>query len=245
MNGRLTGKTCLVTGGGSGIGLAIALAMAREECKVAIAGRRESTLAAAARSHQGQPPIAMHTVDVADPASIERLFAWVRSELGPLDILVNSAGINVARRSMAELSPADWEAMLRINVSGAYYCARAALPEMRSRGGGLIVNISSIAGKRGSLLGGVGYTASKFAMTGLGSTLALEEGQHGIRVTNVFPGEVDTPILVHRPTPVTQQHRDRILQPEDVAEAVLMIACLPPRAHVSELVIKPTTQAYA
>jgi NAD(P)-dependent dehydrogenase (short-subunit alcohol dehydrogenase family) len=245
MGERLKGKTALVTGGGTGIGLAIATALAREGCRVAIAGRRESALTQAAKAYKGQPPLATHAVDVGDLASVERLFAWGRSELGPLDILVNSAGINVVHRSMAELSPADWDAMLRINASGAYYCARAALPAMRERRDGLIVNISSIAGKRGSLLGGVGYTASKFAMTGLGSTLALEEGANGIRVTNVYPGEVDTPILEHRPTPVSQEHRDRILQPEDVAEAVLMVACLPPRAHVSELIIKPTSQPYA
>lgn len=245
MSGRLKGKAALVTGGGTGIGLAIAIALAREGCRVAIAGRRESALADAAKTYNGQPPLATHVVDVGDLPSVERLFAWTRLELGPLDILVNSAGINVVRRSMAELSTEDWDAMLRINVSGAYYCARAALPEMRERHAGLIVNISSVAGKRGSLLGGVGYTASKFAMTGLGSTLALEEAVNGIRVTNVYPGEVDTPILKNRPTPVTREHRDRILQPEDVAAAVLMIACLPPRAHVSELIITPTSQPYA
>jgi NADP-dependent 3-hydroxy acid dehydrogenase YdfG len=159
--------------------------------------------------------------------------------------LVNSAGVNVLRRSLAELSLEDWDAMLQVNASGAFYCLRAALPEMRQRRDGLIVNISSIAGIRSSLLGGIGYTASKFAMSAMGITAAREESKYGIRVTNIYPGEVDTPILEKRPTPVSDEHRARILQPDDVAAAVVMIACLPPRAHVSELVIKPTSQDFA
>jgi len=158
---------------------------------------------------------------------------------------VNSAGVNVRRRSLAELSPEDWDTMLRVNASGAFYCTRAVLPAMRQRREGLIVNISSIAGIRSSLLGGIGYTASKFAMSAMGITAAREESQYGIRVTNVYPGEVETPILEQRPTPVSAEHRSRILQPEDVAAAVVMIACLPPRAHVSEMVIKPTSQDFA
>lgn len=235
----------MVTGGGSGIGLGIAVALAREGCRVAIAGRREDKLREAAQALRVQPPFEVCAADVGDPHSVERLFAWAQTTLGPLDILVNSAGVNVIKRSMAELSPEDWQQMLQINASGAFYCMRAVLPEMRRRRDGLIVNISSIAGKRASLLGGVGYCASKFAMTALGMTAALEEAQHGIRVSNVYPGEVDTPILANRPTPVSAEHRARILQPEDVAAAVLMLACLPPRAHVPELIIKPTTQAYA
>jgi NADP-dependent 3-hydroxy acid dehydrogenase YdfG len=122
---------------------------------------------------------------------------------------------------------------------------RAVLPAMRQRRDGLIINISSTAGKRAALLGGVAYNASKFALSALGVTAALEEGKNGIRVSNIYPGEVDTPILERRPVPVTAEHRARILQPEDVAAAAVMIACLPPRAHVLELVIKPVTQDFA
>jgi NAD(P)-dependent dehydrogenase (short-subunit alcohol dehydrogenase family) len=241
---RLSGKQALVTGGGTGIGKGIALALAAEGCRVAIAGRRGDKLQAAAAEHRGEKPILTRVADVGERRSVEALFQWVRAEFGRVDILVNSAGVNVAKRTMAELSTDDWDLMLRVNVTGAFDCIRQALPEMRERGDGLIINISSIAGKRASLLGGVGYNASKFAMTALGTTVALEEGKHGIRVTNVYPGEVDTPILENRPVPVTAEHRAKILQPEDVAAAVLMIACLPPRAHVPELIVKPTSQAY-
>ena len=113
------------------------------------------------------------------------------------------------------------------------------LPAIRRR------TVSSVSGIRASKLGGVAYSASKFAMAALGTAVALEEGVNGIRVTNVFPGEVDTPILESRPVKVSDEHRARILQPEDVAAAVLMIACLPPRAHIAELIIKPTTQDFS
>lgn len=241
---KLSGKTALVTGGATGIGLGIAIGLAEEGCRVAIAGRREDKLRDAASTYRGTPALIHHTADVGDLKSVERLVAWATRELGPLDIVVNSAGVNVLRRTLAELSPEDWELMMRINATGAFNCLYAVLPQMRKRRDGLIVNISSIAGKRSSLLGGIGYTASKFAMTATGVTAAREEAENGIRITNIYPGEVDTPILEHRPKPVSAEHRARILKPEDVAAAVLMVACLPPRAHVPELVIKPTSQDY-
>jgi NADP-dependent 3-hydroxy acid dehydrogenase YdfG len=242
---KLTGKTALITGGGTGIGQGIAWALADEGCRVGISGRREEVLQASVREYKGRGAILFKTADVGDRASVDSLFSWAAAELGPIDILINCAGVNVRKRSMSELDPADWDKMLRINATGAFDCIRAVLPEMRERRDGLIVNISSIAGKRATLLGGVGYNASKFAMTALGTSVSLEEGKNGIRVTNVYPGEVATPILENRPVPVTAEHRARILQAEDVAAAVLMVACLPPRAHIPELVIKPTTQDYA
>jgi NAD(P)-dependent dehydrogenase (short-subunit alcohol dehydrogenase family) len=240
----LRDKTALVVGGGTGIGAAVALRFAAERCRVAIAGRREDKLREVAAQHSGQPPIALRVADVADRHSVNQLVDWAQQTLGRIDILVNSAGINVPKRSMAELAPEDWDRLLAVNATGAYNCMRAVLPGMLQRRDGLIINISSIAGKRAGLLGGVAYNASKFAMTALGTTVGLEVAEQGIRVSTIFPGEVDTPILQNRPVPVTAEHRARILQPCDVAAAALMIACLPPRAHVPELIIKPTTQAY-
>lgn len=241
---KLKGQIAVVTGGGTGIGRAVAFSLADEGCRVVITGRREAILKEAAAAYRGSTPILIHAADVANRQDVERLFAWVRGELGPVDILVNSAGINVARRSMAELDPDDWQRLMAVNATGAYHAIRAVLPDMRRRGSGLVVNVSSIAGKRAGLLGGVAYNASKFAMSALGITVALEEGRHGIRVTNVYPGEVETPILDQRPVPVSAEHRARILQPEDVAAAILMLATLPSRAHIAELVIKPTSQDY-
>lgn len=241
---RLAGKTAVVTGGGSGIGQAIAWVLAGEGCRVAVAGRSADKLEATIRGFIGSPAIIGHTVDVADRASVAAFFRWAERELGKIDILVNNSGINVPKRYLSDISPEDWDRTLTVNATGAFNCLREVLPAMRTRRDGLVVNISSTSGKRAGLLGGVAYSASKFALTALATAAALEEGKHGIRVTSIFPGEVDTPILEHRPVPVSAEHRARILQPDDVAQAVLMVCCLPPRAHVAELVIKPTTQDY-
>lgn len=241
---ELKGKRVLVTGGGTGIGQAIALAFAREGCQVAISGRREGKLRETAALWKGRPPIQFCQSDVADRSSVKKLFEWVNRKLGPVDILIQCAGINIRRRSLAEIDPSEWERVLQINATGAFNCLHAVLPQMRKRQDGLIVNISSVAGKRASVLGGVAYSASKFAMTALGLCAGLEEGKSGIRVTNIYPGEVDTAILDERPEPVSKEHRVKILQPEDIALAVVMVAQLPPRAHIPELVIKPTHQPY-
>jgi len=241
----LTGKSALIAGGGTGIGAACAIALAEAGCRVAVAGRREQPLLEMAGRFKGEPAILTHAADIGNREDVAQLFEWADAELGAIDIFINSAGVNVPKRSMEELAPEDWDHILGVNVTGAYDCMRAVLPQMRERQDGLIVNINSIAGIRGSVLGGVAYSAAKFAMTALGRTVAIEEKDRGIRVTNIYPGEVETPILENRPVPVSKEHRARILQPEDVAAAVLMIACLPPRAHISDLVIKPTTQPHS
>lgn len=240
----LIGKTALVTGGGTGIGEACALALAEAGCRVAIAGRREDKLKAVADKYAGEPNIIFHTVDVADRNSVSDLVDWATRELGQIDIFLNSAGINVANRAMSVLDPADWDRLIQVNATGAYNCMHAVLPQMRERKDGVIINVSSISGLRSGVLGGVAYNASKFAMTALGTCVGIEERDNGIRITNVYPGEVETPILDNRPVPVSAEHRARILQPEDIAAMVVAVAQLPPRAHVPDIVIKPTTQEF-
>ncbi|GAB6165165.1 SDR family NAD(P)-dependent oxidoreductase [Thermostilla marina] len=239
----LAGKVVLVTGGGSGIGLGIAKALAAEGAKVAIVGRNEQRLIEAAALIPGGTQ--WHTCDVADRNSVAETFRWLGETLGPIDILVNSAGINIVRRSMEAMNPDDWDRVIAVNLTGAYNCIREALAVMRPRRDGLIVNISSIAGKRALKLAGVAYCASKFGMTALGTITGLEEHDRGIRVTNVYPGEVNTPILDQRPEPVPEERKAVMLQPEDVAALVVTIAKLPPRAHVAEVVVTPTYQEYA
>jgi NAD(P)-dependent dehydrogenase (short-subunit alcohol dehydrogenase family) len=241
---KLAGKTALVIGGGTGVGQGIALALAAEGCRVAIAGRREDKLKEVAALHKGSTQVLMHPCDVADRKSVEKLFEWADKQLGQLDIMVNSAGINVRKRTFADMLPEEFDQVLGVNAVGAFNCLWYALHRMRKRGEGLIINISSIAGKRGSRLGGVAYSASKFCMTALGTVAWADEAKNGIRVTNIYPGEVDTPILANRPTPPTPEARAKMLQPEDLAAAVVMVACLPPRAHVPELIMKPLVQDY-
>ncbi|PQO25907.1 oxidoreductase [Blastopirellula marina] len=238
----LEGKVALVVGGGSGIGKAIALSLAADGAKVAIAGRRFDVLEQVAAESDAE--IHCHSVDVADRASVKGLFEFVTKTLGPVDILVNAAGINIKTRSMAEMTPEQWDQVMQINATGGYNLMYEALPPMRERKDGLIINISSISGKRAYALGGIAYCASKFAMTALGTAIGNEVAAEGVRITNIYPGEVETPILAQRPSAPTAEHRARMLQPEDFSEVVLAICHLPPRAHVAELIIKPTKQEY-
>ncbi|MEZ6055554.1 MAG: SDR family NAD(P)-dependent oxidoreductase [Planctomycetaceae bacterium] len=241
---KRTTKTVLITGGGTGIGQGIAWALAEAGLHVAIAGRREEKLKETASQFTGEPHILYHAADTSDRDQAKKLVDWATHQLGQIDVLINAAGINVPKRLMADLDPADWDKLMQVNATAAYNTMYFTLPQMRERRDGLIVNISSIAGLRASMLGGVAYSASKFAMTALGTCVGVEEKDRGIRVTNIYPGEVETPILDARPVPVSAEHRARILQPVDVASAVLMIVNLPPRAHVPDLVIKPTTQEF-
>jgi NADP-dependent 3-hydroxy acid dehydrogenase YdfG len=241
---QLSGKVALITGGGSGIGLAVARLFLQEGAKVAITGRTEAKLQEAARSLAGGDRLHHQTTDIADAAKVDELVGDVARRFGPIDILINNAGQNLKHRTFRELTPDTWNQLLRANLDGAFYCIHAVLPEMLKRKSGVIININSIAGKRASPLGGTAYAASKFGMTALGLCLAAEEKDSGIRVSNIYPGEVDTPILELRPNPVSDEHRAKILRSEDVARAVLFVATLPAHVSVPELVIKPTSQMY-
>jgi NADP-dependent 3-hydroxy acid dehydrogenase YdfG len=241
---ELAGKVCLVTGGGSGIGLAVARAFLGKGARVAIAGRDEAKLRHAAEQLAGGERLTCCPMDVAVSDQVEAAVRNLRERWGPVEILVNNAGVNLRERSVRELTPENWRHLLRANLDGAFYCIHAVLPGMLERRDGVIINISSIAGKRPGPLGGAAYAASKFGMRALGLCLAAEEKDSGLRVCNIYPGEVDTPILEVRPQPVSEEQRRRILRPEDVAAAVLFVATLPPRVSVPELVIKPTAQLY-
>ena len=237
-------KNVLVIGGGSGMGAACALLLSQNGANVAISGRREENLRETSSMNASGTPMLIKTADIADRGSLKRLFEWFDGELGTLDVLVNAAGINIPKRAISELSGDDWDAVVKTNLTGAFDCIKLALDRMRPLRNGLIVMINSISGKRSNPLGGVAYNSSKFGMTALGACVSEEEKENGIRITNLFPGEVNTPILDKRPTPPPREHRDKILQPEDIAQAVLLLAQLPSRAHVPELIIKPTNQSY-
>ena len=241
---RLSGKTALVTGGGSGIGLAVARALLHEGARVVISGRHEDKLARAARELQAGDRVSYQAADVGEPEQVRRLIDETTRKCGRIDILVNNAGLNIKERGLRQLTPERWQQLIRANLDGAFYCIHYVLPQMLERRDGVIVNVSSIAGKRASPLGGAAYAASKFGMTALGLCLGVEEKDSGVRVSNIYPGEVDTPILEVRPQPVTEEQRQKILKPEDVAAAVLFVATLPPHVSVPELVIKPTSQVY-
>lgn len=237
-------KVVVVIGGGTGIGAATALAFAKLGARVFIGGRRTEQLAKVAEQSTGSHAIHFHGVDVSNRDEVIAYFAWVLRQVQRIDVFVNAAGINVKDRAMSVLSPEQWDNVVDINANGAYNCLYAVLPTMRKQKDGVIFNISSVAGKRALALGGVAYSASKFAMTALGTCVSNEVNKEGIRLINVYPGEVNTPILDHRPTPVSDEHRQRILQPDDVANVLTSLAALPPNVHVPEIVIKPLAQEW-
>jgi NADP-dependent 3-hydroxy acid dehydrogenase YdfG len=245
---NLAGKVAVVTGGGTGIGQAVAAALAHAGGQVVIIGRRaeklQETIAAIITDAPGGPTPVYRALDVADQEAVATAFAEITETYGGIHILVNNAGVNVLKRKVAELSPADWNYIMQVNATGAFNTIHAVLPQMRERKDGVIINVSSLAGVRPNVLGGAAYSASKHAMSALTTVIALEEKDSGIRATNLSPGEVNTPILDARPVKVSDEHKAQILQPEDVAAAVLFIVNLHPRAHVPELLIKPTTQAF-
>lgn len=236
----------IITGGATGIGYGIAEAMVQSGYRVAIGSRRKEVVEEAAAKLQslGKGQVIGIPLDVTDRESVANFVDLVRKQFGNVEILVNAAGVNIKNRTIGEMRPEQWDDVIAINATGAYNMIYAILPEMRQRKSGTIINISSVTGKRALALGGVAYAASKFAMTALGTCVANEVGVEGVRVTNIYPGEVDTPILEHRPVPVSQEQRELILRPSDVGQVVVSIVTLPARVHIPELVIKPVHQGY-
>jgi NAD(P)-dependent dehydrogenase (short-subunit alcohol dehydrogenase family) len=168
----LTGKTVLITGGGSGIGLAAACLFLDAGTRVAISGRDANKLRRAAETLAAGERLIFHAADVSDPEQVQSLVREVTARLGPIDVLVNNAGLNVKERTFAELTPATWRQLVGANLDGAFYCTHAVLPQMRQRKDGVIINVNSISGKRAHPLGGIGYVAAKFGLRGLAMGLA-------------------------------------------------------------------------
>jgi NAD(P)-dependent dehydrogenase (short-subunit alcohol dehydrogenase family) len=240
----LTEKVVLVVGGGTGIGLGIGLGFAREGARVVLAARTAASLEAAKLTPTVGPALFTKTCDATDRAQVAELFAWTETTVGPIDILVYSAGVNVPQRTFAEMTPAAFDRVMQVNTTGAFNCFHEVLPGMRERRRGTIINIVSVAGIQTLPFAGLPYTASKAAQAALGRFANHEVLPDGVRVTNIHPGEVETPILDQRPVPPTAEHRARMLQPEDVAAMAIVVAKLPARAIVPEIVIAPRHFTY-
>jgi NADP-dependent 3-hydroxy acid dehydrogenase YdfG len=230
------GKVAWITGGGSGIGLAGGLELAKAGVHVIISGRSADTLKRAERQIQAAGSGEAIPLDVSSKEDVAR----VAAKIGRVDILVNSAGINSPRRNFHNVSLESWDEIVAINLSGMFYCVHAVLPGMRSRRDGLIINLSSWAGRYASTLTGPGYNATKHAVVALTESINMEECGNGIRASSVLPGEVATPILEKRPVPPTPEVRAKMLQADDLGKTILFLASLPPRACVNEIIISPT-----
>ena len=239
--GELANKVAWITGGGSGIGAAAAEWLAQDGAAVILSGRRKDVLDEMAARIAGQGGTASALpVDVADGAAMAAAAQEIRDAHGRIDILVHSAGTNILNRSWSKIDEAGWNQIVDVNLNGSYNAVQAVLPAMREAGGGLLILVSSWAGRYDTLLTGPAYNATKHGMRAMAAHLNLEEGRNGIRCCTIMPGEVNTPILDKRPIPVPAEERVRMMQPEDMGETIRFVARLHPRVCVNEILISPT-----
>jgi NADP-dependent 3-hydroxy acid dehydrogenase YdfG len=238
---RLDGKTVLVTGSSSGIGQAIALACAAEGANLALVARRAERLEeVAAQIREMGRTAAICVADVADEAQCLAALAQATEEIGPIDVLVNNAGTNLKNRTIQETTTEEWRRILEVNLTSAYVLTKAVLPEMIARQGGTIINIGSRSAMLPSVFAGVSYSTSKIGLDALTQVTNEEGNAHGVRACVIHPGEVETEILVYRKSPVSDERRQRMMQGEDIAAAVVLVASLPPRANIDMISIRPT-----
>ena len=239
--GALDGKTIIVTGASSGFGEAIALACAQAGAKVSLVARRKELLesvAEAARAKAGKALVC--PADVSDDEQIYAALEKTRAEFGPIDVLVNNAGLNHTERSIADTSAEQWRELMDVNLTSAFVFTKAVLPEMIEQGDGLIINLASRAGMYPSLRAGVGYSASKIGMEALNTVTNDEGNPHGVRACLFNPGAGNTPIIDRRPVKFSPEQKALMIQSEDIAATVVFLASLPPRIHIDFLSMMPT-----
>lgn len=234
-------KVAWVTGGGSGIGLAGAQALAAEGWTVVISGRRQDVIdkAAAGIAKSGGKVEAL-ALDVASADQVNSVAQAIIGKHGRIDLLVNSAGLNVPKRSWEQVDNAGWDKVVEVNLNGLLYCMRAVLPIMRAQKDGCIINVASWAGRFVSKLTGPAYTATKHAVVALTHSFNMEEFSNGLRACCISPAEVATPIMKLRPVPPSEEDMARMLQPEDLGRTIAFVANMPSHVCVNEILISPT-----
>ncbi len=232
----LRGKAAIVTGGSKGIGRAIAATLAEAGADVVLCSRRgaEAEEAAAELADAGSGRVVGLQADVRSLEEVERLVATAVQEFGGLDILVANAGVGGGFGPVDEIAPEDWHQVIDTNLSGVYYCCHLAVPEMKKRGGGWIITIGSLAG-RYAFAGGTAYNASKFGLLGFTEALMLDVREHGIRVSCIMPGSVDTYFNDKQPSGESWK-----LAPDDVARAVRHLIEHEDRALPSRVELRPS-----
>lgn len=231
-----------VTGAGSGMGRAAAVAAAPGR-RVALSGRREEPLAETAElvSQAGGEALVL-SLDARDPAAVAQAHARIRSGWGGVDDLVLSAGLNTPRRTWGDQSMAELEAVIATNLTAVARLVDAVLPDLRERGGGQVVVVSSFSAWRFTPYAGVAYSASKSALAAICQTLNAQEAAHGIRACHLCPGDVDSDFLQLRPVVPEAEARAAMLTPDDVGRAVRFVLDSPPHVRIDELVISPVSQ---
>ncbi len=238
---KLQGKIAWITGAGSGIGLAGAQALAAEGAIVVMSGRRQDVLRTQADEIQRRGGKAeIEVLNVAEQKSVQSVAERILARHGRIDILLNSAGLNVANRFWSNQTIDGWNEVIRVNLDGTFYCVHAVLPAMRKQKDGLVINVSSWAGVYHSKMTGAAYNGSKSAVIMLTETINMEECTNGIRACALCPAEVATPIMDRRPVPPSAEDRARMLQPRDLGDTIRFICELPPHMCINEIIISPT-----
>ncbi|MCP4128008.1 MAG: SDR family NAD(P)-dependent oxidoreductase, partial [Gammaproteobacteria bacterium] len=234
----LTDKVAWITGGGTGIGEAGAIALAEAGMNVVLSGRREEPLRAVADAIGERAWV--KPLDVADKDAVNQVASDLLERYGRCDVMVNNAGLNVLNRHWHHVTLDDYDLVIRVVLDGAFYCSKAVLPTMIEQQDGLIINVSSWAGKYTNMMTGPAYNAAKHAMNSMTESLNMEAGIHGIRACAICPGEVNTVVMEKRPVPVPDEDRAKMVQSEDCGEIIAFIARLPKHVCINELTVSPT-----
>lgn len=239
--GALDGQVAIITGAGTGIGREAAKMFAAEGAKVVVVGRRAQPLESVVDEIKstGGEAVARPT-DLEDGDAAAAIAGFTIETFGKVDILVNNAGHASKVRSIRYVQPDEWESVFKINIDAVYRLTQACLPDMLSRGQGTVITTSSLAALNPGIVGGAPYSAAKAASYNLMRGVNSELRSLGIRATAIIPGEVDTPILEGRPSVPDADARAMMMQPEDVARAILLCATLPERTLIEEIVMMPT-----
>jgi NADP-dependent 3-hydroxy acid dehydrogenase YdfG len=234
-------RVAWVTGGGTGIGEAGAEALAADGWTVVVSGRRKQELdrVVAKITEKGGKAEAI-ALDVSNKADVNKAADAIVAKHGRIDLLVNSAGVNVPKRSWEEFDLDGWNKVVDINLNGVLYCMRAVLPAMRKQKDGCIINVASWAGRHVSKMTGPAYTTTKHAVLALTHSFNMDECVNGLRACCLSPGEVATPILKSRPVVPSAEEQAKMLQPEDCGRTIAFVASMPPRVCVNEILISPT-----
>ena len=238
MKRSLKDKVVWITGAGSGIGQNAAKTLSSLGMNVILSGRDEEKLKFTANQCVKEAKI--EPLDVAKHEQVEKVSLEIIKEFKKIDILINSAGTNVEHRDWDVINKRDWDNIFQTNVNGLFYCCKSILPYMKQQKDGLIINVSSWAGKEVSLLSGVTYTSSKHAVNAMTETINMKYCNVGIRACALCPGEVATPILDKRPKKLTIEQKNKMLQPDDLGETISFLCQMPKHVCINQLTISPT-----